>query len=376
MLLNSTKRVRPAGSLTVSVESGREGLENAWRHLETEAKPSFFVSWNWIGTLIAALPEDCRPLVLRVFDGSETVALALIFLQPTRRHGLIRVRQLCFNAPGKPEYDCLTIEDNLLLARSAMESASWDALLSWFARQQRLGDEFILPGLREPLAQELTARHGLLRSEVVVTAHHVELTRLAAVGGECAALLTANARYQLRRAMRDYGGGSHLALAEARSPEEALDWFGAMRTLHIASWTRRGKPHSFTRPFFGVFHELLIRRAFTAGQIQMLRITANDEPIGYLYNFRDGARIYAYQSGFADADARRRPGFVSHALAIEHSFRNGARTYDFMAGTNRLKTTFATQTRSMTWTTLQVPLAKYRTEHLARRAKHFISGGT
>ena len=183
-----------------------------------------------------------------------------------------------------------------------------------------------------------------------------------------------NARYQLRRSMRDYGGPVALELAEAKSAEEALVWFDNMKVLHVESWTRRGKPHSFSRRFFEAFHRNLIRRTFASGRIQMLRVDANGHAIAYLYNFRDGQRTYAYQSGFVDKDRRLRPGAVSHALAIEYNFRLGVGAYDFMAGSNRLKSSFATDYRDMHWTTVQLPRIRFRLENIARYAKHRFCG--
>jgi hypothetical protein len=94
--------------------------------------------------------------------------------------------------------------------------------------------------------------------------------------------------------------------------------------------------------------------------------------IGYLYNFRFADRIYAYQSGFADADRRQRPGIVTHALAIRHAFQSGARIYDFMAGHNRLKESFSTLCEPMRWQVFQQPRLAFRLEHLGRRFKRAI----
>ena len=51
-------------------------IEREWRELETVARPSFFTSWHWIGTLLAILPERSRPNLLRGSVRGETVALA------------------------------------------------------------------------------------------------------------------------------------------------------------------------------------------------------------------------------------------------------------------------------------------------------------
>ena len=54
-----------------------------------------------------------------------------------------------------------------------------------------------------------------------------------------------------------------------------------------------------------------------------------------------------------------RPGYVCHALAIEAA-ATGADTYDFLAGTNRLKQSFANENYLMSWTTLTLPTVPLR----------------
>jgi CelD/BcsL family acetyltransferase involved in cellulose biosynthesis len=122
-----------------------------------------------------------------------------------------------------------------------------------------------------------------------------------------------------------------------------------------------------------LFHRLLIERIFAGGETQLLRASAGDRVIGYLYNFRLGNRIYAYQSGFADVDRRERPGIVTHALAIRHAFQSGAGVYDLMAGRNRLKESFSTGCEPMLWQVFQQPRLAFRLEHLSRRFKHAIN---
>ncbi len=116
-----------------------------------------------------------------------------------------------------------------------------------------------------------------------------------------------------------------------------------------------------------------IERSFAEGGTQLLKACAGDRVLGYLYNFRLGNRIYAYQSGFDDADRRERPGIVTHFLAIRHAFRSGARVYDFMAGRNRLKESFATRCEPMLWQVIQQPRLVFHVERLGRRFKHAVA---
>src|SRR5947208_6949809 len=179
-------------------------IEREWRELETVARPSFFTSWHWIGTLLAILPERSRPNLLRGLVRGETVALALLGARlARRRHGLIRSRSLYLNETGDPGFDSLTIEHNGLLAAISHESAALDALVAWFARNGAEADELNLSGSLLRVSDEALGAGGLRRREVAVPSYCVELDRLAP-GGELFPVLSANARQQLRRAIRHF----------------------------------------------------------------------------------------------------------------------------------------------------------------------------
>ncbi|MBV9375772.1 MAG: GNAT family N-acetyltransferase [Alphaproteobacteria bacterium] len=348
-------------------------LECQWRRLEAVGNASFFTSWHWMGTLLAALPPTSRPKLLRGCANGATVALALLGADDTRRrHGLVRSRGLFVNETGDPRFDSLTIEHNGILAAAEWELSIWSELVSWFAGLHGEADELHIGGSLRRLPEAAIHRYGLGCQETSVPSYSVDLSRLQPSGGELYPVLSANARQQLRRAVRHFERFGALRLSEAANTAEAFSFFDAMKRLHCASWERRGKPHSFTGEFFEPFHRLLIERSFDAGGTQLLQVSAGDRVIGYLYNFRLGNRVYAYQSGFDDADSRERPGVVTHFLAIRHAFRSGAQVYDFMAGHNRLKASFATQCEPMLWQIVQQRRLAFRLEHLARRLKQTL----
>lgn len=69
---------------------------------------------------------------------------------------------------------------------------------------------------------------------------------------------------------------------------------------------------------------------------------------------------------------KRRPGVVSHVLAIAHA--TGATVYDFLAGENQLKNSFATDRYELAWQIARQPRLKYRLESAARHAKRRLFG--
>jgi CelD/BcsL family acetyltransferase involved in cellulose biosynthesis len=350
-----------------------EILEREWRTLEVLARPSFFTSWQWVGTLLAAVPPMYQPKLLRGTVRDETIGLALLGTSVThRRRRLVRSRGLHLNETGDPRFDSITIEHNGILAPAGQEAVMFDSAVAWFAALGEKADEFYINGSGLRLSEATVEGRGLSRRETTLPCYSLDLGLLSSSGGAPYPVLSTNARQQLRRALRHFEGCGPLELNAAATTTEALAFFAELKALHCASWERRGKRHAFSGEFFEPFHRLLIERNFAAGGTQLLRVSAGNRAIGYLYNFRMGDRIYAYQSGFADADRRERPGIVTHALAIQHAFRLGARVYDFMAGRNRLKETFSTRCEPMLWQVVQQPRLAFRLEQLLRRFKHAI----
>lgn len=337
-------------------------LEREWRRLEIEAAPSFFMSWDWVGTLLESLPPHLGRHLLRGTAGEQTVALAVLGQADLRRHRVIRARRWILNATGDPAHDRIHIEHNSLLAAPHI---GWESLLDVFAAAQRI-DELSLPGVAAPPSESVIEERGLLRVEAHEPTFAVKLDALSVSSGDVAAILSSNARSQLRRAMRR---SAPVRLEAATSKGEALALFRILKDHHVSWWEERGLSHAFVHPFFERYHERLIERGFAEGTVELLRVCSGDRTLGVLYNFRRGARVYAYQSGFARPQPHERPGVIAHALAIQRAWEQGAEVYDFMAGENQLKRSFANHTETFSWTVIQKPRLRLRAERLARRLK-------
>ena len=186
--------------------------------------------------------------------------------------------------------------------------------------------------------------------------------------------LSRNSRHQLRRSMRAYERTGPLSIEAARDTQTALAFFAKMKEFHIRSWTRRGRQHAFASPFFETFHRSLICRGVGNGTVDLLRVSAGERTIGYLYNFLNAGTVSSYQGGFDDADGRMRPGYVCHALAITHYAANGMSSYDFLAGKNRLKQSFGSERYEFCWQRLHKPNSVFSSMSLPRPALNFFHG--
>lgn len=337
--------------IEVALEPPAAWLGAAWRDLEARARPSFFLSWAWMGCWLAEARPDALAVVARQ-DG-RIVGLGLV-----GRSG----RRLLLGETGDRTRDMLTIEFNGFLAEPALaDSVARACLLRLLAE----GRPLHLSGIGEDLAALAVTLcpRARLRSRkgcpfVEVSADHLER-------------LGRNTRQQVRRSMRLFEADGPLALERADTVAEALAWLDGMAALHQARWQGRGKPGAFARPFFGRFHRRLISAALPDGKVDLLRLRAGSRTLGYLYNLRQDGEVYAYQNGFAyPADARLKPGLVAHCLAVRRYAAMGVGRYQLMAGESRYKASLATGFSSLAWLTLPDGGLMSRLEDWMRAARN------
>jgi CelD/BcsL family acetyltransferase involved in cellulose biosynthesis len=332
---------------------GWDALAAEWRRLEaTAASPAFFQGWTWVGCLA---PERFRrPLLVRASAGGRTLGLALF----NRHRG-----RLLLTETGDPDCDSVYVEHNApLLAADApaetlgrMLRAAWDA--------GALGMQ--LSGVPQAVA---AAANGVVWRRRVDVAPWRDLDRVRAVGGDALADLSANTRQQIRRAMRRAEVDGALRLDRAPDTATAQAWLDALGGLHAVRWERDGRPGAFASPWVRRFHAELLTRGVPRGEVDLLRLTAGDRALGYLYNFRLGGRVLAYQSGLVEAaSAQDKPGLLAHCLAIRAAAADGMTAYDFLAGDVRYKRSLADGETMLTWASL-LPPPRPRVLVLALRA--------
>ncbi len=325
-------------------------LEGRWRALEALAEGGFFRGWTYLGSL---LPHFAAPHLLAVREDGRDLALGLF-----NRRG----QRLSLHETGDPAWDQIYVEHNGLLLHPGAGDCVTPALAHAVAR-----GTVTLSGID---AAHLTAADeaGVLHVTKHDFAPALDLAALKASGLTHLETLSANARAQIRRAIRLYG--PDLTLQPAASVSEAHEFFDRLVALHQASWTARGVPGAFADPAIRTFHARLIATGFPRGELALLRVSAGPHEIGYLYQLQHGGRMLCYQSGFApEADARRKPGLVSHALAIAHAQSNGFAWYDFLAGAQRYKRTLApTGGETLYWVTLHATASVMGRLHRLRRA--------
>lgn len=346
---------------------GQLALE--WRVLEAQAEPNFFTGWTWMACWLAHLRPAQRPCLVRVHDGPELVGLGVVVQQATRRLRWWPSRALHLHATGTSMQDDITIEHNGWLARSDLVAQVEAAVAAQLWALAPGVDQIRVPGV--------SARHDRWRGldapvrqvrEHTELAFRVDLAQVRACGKTYLDSLGAQTRSAVRRSLRLYERLGPLELTAAATVDQGLAFLARLKHFHQVAWQARGRPGAFANPLFEEFHQRLVRSGLPAGQVQLLRLTAGSDEVGYLYNFVHGGQVLAYQSGFhfGLTERNHHPGLVTHAQAVQQALDAGLDGYDFLAGEARHKHQLAHQTYPMTTFTLQRPCLGWRLEQLWR----------
>ncbi|MFC0406743.1 GNAT family N-acetyltransferase [Roseomonas elaeocarpi] len=332
-------------------------LEAEWRALEPEvAELSFFQSWSWVGCLAEERYGD--PVLVRVSEGGRNLALALF----NRRRGRLHLAE-----SGDAALDAPFIEHNapLVSARAPEGTAAAVLRAAWQVPGVR---RLVLGGTAPALA---AAAGGTVLREMERPVPLLDLAAVRACGGDYLATRSANTRQQLRRSARALAQRGPLRLERAAEAGEALQWFERLRALHDRTWAARGAPGAFATPFLLRFHRALIATAAARGELDMLRVTAGEAEVGYLYNFRLSGRVLAYQSGLAAAAPAEKPGLTCHAMAVERALAAGDAVYDFLAGDAQYKRSLANGAGRLIWSERVPALSPLA---LAARLRRLVKG--
>ena len=364
-------------SLSIEDNYSIDSLAVDWEQLESQVQPAFFLSWAWIGTWLNTIPANHRPALLRACKDDVCVGLALLGRKHIRRRGLVSSNASYLNESGYPEYDSLTIEHNGFLVST--QSNNLDLLTSLFRKLAETTefrwDELFISAIPDPRQQQYQRALDTLplnsKIRYAKPYYLVELERIRTEKKDYLSYLSRNSRSQLRRALKENNKQGEINIEVAADTSQALEMFADLRTLHQGYWLQKGQPGAFASEFSQCFHHKLITDYFPKGNIQLIKITAGKQLLGYLYNFIYKGTVCNYQSGinYEIADNKAKPGICCHYQAILYNLEKGYKLYDFLMGDQRYKSSLATKSDTMAWMVIQKPRPSFAIESFLQRIK-------
>jgi hypothetical protein len=381
----STPQVCPHGpndvNSDISVRMERvldiECLGRQWRILEARTAVTYFSSWGWVGNWLKLLPKEIAPYVLVAETAGHVVGLALFVEKSVTRHyGLFTSDVLFLQETGIPECDQLTLEYSNFLLDPAREQEIAACCIRYLATNLPEWDEIVMDWIERqspPLNQNVLHELNLhLRINAALPSWYVDLQEIRRNNGEYLASISSNTRYQIRRSIRACEQYGQLTFQPAKSVTQALEFYEGLKFWHQKLWESRGLPGSFSSKFFDRFHQMLIQERFEHNEVQIVRVSAGQSVIGFIYNLLFNNRIYFYQSGFNyQLNSKIKPGYLCHSLAIDHNLKNGVDSYDFLASECRYKQSLSTKKNELIRVTIQRDRFKFRVEDLLRKIARY-----
>jgi CelD/BcsL family acetyltransferase involved in cellulose biosynthesis len=365
----------PAVSFEICTFESSTELEQIWLDLERRAVPPFFLSWDWIGCWI--YEASLHPPILIGRAEGRVVLLGIVTL--STRHVLrsITVDGLQLHMTGNPQQDVITIEYNGFLVEhdlvGKIEASAIAFLLGGIKLDGHRREELHLKNIPAALERPVRASGFHFREIQRKPSWRIDLAAIRAAGKHHLDCLSANTRQQIRRSMRLYEKRGRLDIARARDVPEALSFLDGLTALHQSYWTSRGELGGFSYPFFERFQKRLIQTCLSHGTVEILKVSAGTDVIGYVYNLVYRRHVYAYQTGFHyESDPRLKPGLVSHCLCIDRHLHDGSDVYDFMAGDARYKANLGESGPDMLYLLAERPVWPLRLETALHTAKRWF----
>lgn len=362
-----TTQVSPAGDQQWTV--GRADWE---RLFAVAPGATAYLSPEWTECWLHEFGEALAPHQLNVrAPGGETVGCCLLTSR-ARWAGGLRLRRLYFNTSGERPADSVVIEHNRVLARPEYEGDVYRAVAAHLRASAT--DEIVFSGAEDRHVRLLCDAFSGWRAEVEWRdAPYVDLNALRAAGHTHLAVLSANTRAQVVRAIRRYEARAPLQVEIARTPAEAAAMLDQLIVLHEAHWQRRGEVGGFATPHRRSFHHAFARAGVVNGRARLLRVVNGDTVVGVVYSLAANGHVAFYQAGLLyEADPHLKPGLVTHHLAIDHYLADGCREYDFLPsapGEGRYKTSLSNATRRLGTVTLSRPSWRNRYFDVLRAAR-------
>ena len=353
-------------TILVSIEAIEQiaPLENEWIDLFSRSENAPFLNWHWISSYFGNLDnQNCHFLAAR--KGSKLVGAAILV---TVKKGFKRYVYL--NRFGNDKLDQPWIEYNDFLIQSEDEKAIRVALLTYCVEKLSWQEFIVGASVKSALAPY--SLFALNHNTIWYSHTYQTWLKKFANGKQYLTSLSRNTRYQINRSIREYEKYGAIKFNIAASSQEALDWFEEAAPHHIARWQDTDVGSGYTNPEFVSFHRRLIKQAFTQNEIDLIKVTAGEKIISYLYNFKANDTVYFYLSAnvYDQSLAHTKPGLVSHYLTISHYIAEGKTCYDFMGGESQYKRSLSNQCSPILINSYKRECLKTKLEHRLRFLKH------
>lgn len=325
----------------IVTEEGVDGLEEAWNRLSASSdSPNVFTTYGWYRAWLRRLIADegrerLQPYVLAIKREGAIVGISPLVRRVVSRFGF-RVRKLEFLTHHADYNDFVVGGDVRALTREAMEFLARSAHDWDFVDLRELRDD----GGRLAIMESAAAGAGLsyrLFSESDRCPYmpidspwsetrkkkHLRFARYASLGIE----KKADEGFRVRVIEQPHREEDLLERMIAVDVQEKIDG-------------------SFSGSFIGTFREVfrsLIDDLGPRGLFVVVVAEKGNQLVSWLLLFRNGTKLWDYQTAYDHAFGKFSPGTILISAAIDYGFENGCDEFDFLRGMDWYKTRWTSE---------------------------------
>ncbi len=305
-------------------------MRDEWTDLLFDsARPSAFLSWEWMTTWLREYAGPGMPRVVLVREGSgRLVGLAPLY-EPAS--GPLALRTLRFMGTGVGA-------DHLRFLVRRGEEARVGAVLTDQALATRC-DVFDFPRMDEEAARSLqgAASHSGGFGCGATVADVCPFIPLPATWEEYLRALSANARKDLGRRWRRLRECGEVAIQRVDAGPELDEAWDVLLRLHLSRQREVGSRSAFATPHSLAFHRAFLQTAAERGWLRLYLMRVGAEYVAAEYCVSIGDRFEDLQTGFDAKWSRYGVGTLIVAHAIQDAVVGGAIEFDFLRGGEEYK---------------------------------------
>lgn len=309
-----------------STLDGADALPRKWKALYAATPDtSVFMSWEWASAWLRTFGDEGTPLVIRVRDGTQLVAIAPFFLfrQTVRRPYSL----LSFVGSNEAAADHLDV-----LSAPEIRAEASRAVAEYIAERVGRFDVIRLEGVTasSPIVDTLQHALGAVGRSGVTACPYIPLPPTWETYERT---LDSRQRYNLRsRAKRLERDAGEVRFEEVRDEGGLARGLVALFRLHVAVRKNAGEGSTFATRRMFQFHWRAAHAALAANRLRLGILTAGGRPVAASYCLSDKGVVSFYQTGH---DPRLRtfgPGSEVIAQSIRAAIAEGAHEFDFLRG--------------------------------------------
>lgn len=369
--------------VVLDAKKNLEVVQGIWCQLASNCNHYFFLSPVWILYWIKSLPSSSRPQIVIGYRRNAPVLGFILCHRRSIRHGFVFSNALYVNETGSDYLDELTLEYNGFLLDEKLDVSDQVDVLTQTVRyltQKFSWNELYIRSMSQSfkgtmaLMLEKQHRNFAVLNYQNTPSFYVDLQAVRDREFDYLSLLSSNKRSQIKRSIKAYEqSGSSLRVVAAQNVEEALNVYEELIQLHQKNWQEKGQDGTFSNKYVCQFHANFIKEKFSSGCVNLLKICNDEHILGCLYNFVYEGRVYFYQCGFNYVeDNKLRPGITAHYMAILHYAHLGLQSYDFLAGQNQYKSSFATASNQLGWYVIRKKQFQFKIEEQLKQIKRWL----